>query len=391
MEHTTNLLEFTILMPCLNEAETLGICIRKAINFLKENAISGEVLISDNGSTDESVDIALSEGARVVHASQKGYGAALIKGIHEAKGKYVIMGDADDSYDFSALGSFIEKLKGGYDFVMGNRFQGGIKKGAMPFIHHYFGNPVLSFIGRLFFRSKVGDFHCGMRGFNREKMLQLDLVSPGMEFASEMVVKATITNLKIIEVPTKLYPDGRTNQPHLQTWRDGWRHLVFLLIYSPRWLFFFPSILFLTLSIIALLALLPGTFYLNDIGFDIHTLTIAGAAAVISYQLFLFAVFIRIFSINMGLYPAHKKHVTFTKFFTLERGIGLGSVLFLMGLVMFFILLFKWKNVGFGPITDVRSTFRLLIPAIVLCLVGIQTIFASFFIRILNLKKQNHK
>ena len=245
MEKPIEKIELTILMPCLNEAETLGVCIRKAKQFLSENKIDGEILISDNGSTDNSIEIAQIEQAEVVHVQEKGYGNALMRGIQAANGKYIIMGDADDSYDFSVLSPFVEKLREGFDLVMGNRFKGGVMPGAMPFVHRYLGNPVLSFIGRLFFNSAIGDFHCGLRGFNTKKIHHLDLVSPGMEFASEMVVKSTIAKLKITEVPTKLYPDGRTRRPHLRTWRDGWRHLIFLLMYSPRWLFFYPALFFL--------------------------------------------------------------------------------------------------------------------------------------------------
>jgi hypothetical protein len=296
------------------------------------------------------------------------------------------MGDADDSYDFSSLNPFVEKLREGYDLVMGNRFKGGIKKGAMPPLHRYLGNPVLSFVGRLFFHSGIGDFHCGLRGFDKQEILKLGLVSPGMEFASEMVVKATILKLKIAEVPIILYPDGRTRKPHLQTWNDGWRHLVFLLMYSPKWLFFLPSLFFLFLSLAGIMALLPGALYFNTFGLNIHTLTIAGSTAVLSYQLFLFAVFIRVFSINQGLFPAEKKHLRFTKHFTLERGIVLGLVLFFAGIFLLATLFYQWAQINFGPITDLTATFRLLIPAITLISFGVQTIFSSFFLRIINLK-----
>lgn len=383
-------MELTILMPCLNESETLARCIRKARNFLMENKIEGEVLIADNGSTDQSVEIAQNEGARVVHVKEKGYGNALIAGIHASKGKFVIMGDADDSYDFSSLEPFITKLREGNDLVMGNRFAGGIAKGAMPALHRYLGNPVLSFVGRLFFKSTIGDFHCGLRGFNKEKICSLNLVSPGMEFASEIVVKATIAKLRIAEVPTRLYPDGRTRSPHLRTWSDGWRHLVFLLIYSPRWLFFYPALFFLFLSLAGIFVLLPGTFYFKNVGLDIHTLTVAGFTTVLSYQLFLFAVFIRVFSINQGLYPPQKKHKLFSGYFTLERGLVLGFFLVLTGFFLLGILFFEWAKLDFGQISDVGSTFRLLIPGITLLSLGFQTIFSSFFLRILNLKN-THK
>ena len=230
--------ELTILMPCLNEEETIGLCIRKALSFLEQHQIKGEVLIADNGSTDQSRDIARRLGARVVNVEEKGYGSALLGGIRAAKGQYIIMGDSDDSYDFLNLMPFVSKLREGYDLVMGNRFKGGIEKGAMPFLHRYLGNPVLTFIGRLFFRIGISDFHCGLRGFRRESILAIGLNTPGMEFASEMVVKSALSGLKIAEVPTTLSPDGRSRPPHLNTWRDGWRHLRFLLIYSPRWMFF---------------------------------------------------------------------------------------------------------------------------------------------------------
>lgn len=389
MEKTAERIDFTILMPCLNEAETLGVCIRKAKNFLSENRIEGEILIADNGSTDNSVEIAKSEGARLVHVKEKGYGNALITGIHEAKGKFVIMGDADDSYDFLSLGSFITKLREGNDLVMGNRFKGGVMPGAMPFVHRYLGNPVLSFIGRLFFKSPIGDFHCGLRGFNKAKILSLNLVSPGMELASEMVVKATIAKLKIAEVRTKLYPDGRTRRPHLRTWRDGWRHLVFLLIYSPRWLFFYPALFFLFLSLTGIFVLLPGTLYFRNVGLDIHTLTVAGFTTVLSYQLFLFAVFIRVFSINQGLFPAGRKHRIFSKTFSLEKGITMGFLLFFIGLSIMIYLFTLWARLDFGSISDLTTTFRLLITGLTIVSLGIQTIFSSFFLRILNLKAKN--
>lgn len=378
-------MELTILMPCLNESETLANCIRKAKKFLLEYKVEGEVLIADNGSSDNSVEIAESEGARVVHASQKGYGGALKAGIEDAKGKYVIMGDADDSYDFYPLMPFIEKLREGNDLVMGNRFKGGVEKGAMPFLHRYLGNPVLSFVGRLFFSSPVRDFHCGLRGFNRQKILELGLVTPGMEFASEMVVKATLLGYKMAEVPVILYPDGRKRPPHLNTWPDGWRHLVFLLMYSPKWLFFLPSLFIFFVSLSGLLALLPGTRNIFNLNLDIHTLTIAGAMAVLSYQLFLFAVFIRIYSMNQGLFPAKKKHMIFFKIFTLERGLGIGFSVLIIGLIVFSVLLNKWAKTGFGEINDISASFRLLIPSITLISLGIQTIFSSFFLRILGI------
>lgn len=377
-------------MPCLNEAETLAICIRKAKKYIADNNLKAEVLIADNGSTDRSVEIALAEDARVIPVSVKGYGAALLAGIKESKGKYIIMGDADDSYDFYALNLFVDKLKEGFELVMGNRFKGGIRPGAMPFMHQYFGNPVLTFIGRLFFRNQIGDYNCGLRGFNKDKILSLHLVTPGMEFATEMVVKSTIRKLTITEVPIILYPDGRKRPPHLQTWRDGWRQLVFLLIYSPKWLFLFPSLFFLFLSFAGIFALLPGTLYFSNFALDIHTLTIVGTTTALSYQLLLFTVLIRVFSINMGLYPAQKKHRRFTDYFTLERGIVIGLIMLISGLFMLIVLFYKWAQLYFGPIPDLGASFRLLIPAVTLISLGVQTIFSSFFLRILNLKPQNN-
>lgn len=375
----------TILMPCLNEAETLEICITKANRFLKNSGVTGEILVADNGSTDGSIDIAMQLGARVINVLEKGYGSALIAGINSARGSYIIMGDADDSYDFLNLEKFVEKFQEGYDLVMGNRFKGGIKKGAMPPLNRYIGNPVLSFIGRLFFNSTIKDFHCGLRGFNKEKILELGLITTGMEFASEMVVKATILNYKLAEVPITLYPDGRSRPPHLKPWRDGWRHLIFLLMYSPKWLFFFPSLFFFFVSLTGLFFILPGTFWIHNMGLDIHSLTITGAMVVLSYSLFLFAVFIRIYSMNQGLYPAKRKHLLFFKIFTLERGIGAGLIMLCSGIVILILLFEQWVNLDFGPIIDISSTFRMLIPAITLISLGVLTVFASFFLRILGL------
>src|SRR5271165_1983666 len=264
--------EFTILMPCLNEAETLANCISKARAFIARSGCTGEVVIADNGSTDGSEAIAEANGARVVHVVERGYGSALLGGIRAARGRYVIMGDSDDSYDFSDLDAFVDKLRDGHALVMGNRFKGGIKPGAMPPLHRYLGNPVLTTVGRIFFRSPCGDFHCGLRGFDRAAILGLDLQAPGMEFASEMVVKATIHNLNIAEVPTTLWPDGRTRPPHLRSWRDGWRHLRFLLLFSPRWLFLYPGIGLMVAGAIMMAWLLPAPRTIGGVTFGIHTL-----------------------------------------------------------------------------------------------------------------------
>src|SRR6202161_2829366 len=271
-------------MPCLNEAETVATCVRKAMGFLAESGISGEVVVADNGSTDGSQQLDEAEGARVVPVSEKGYGNALLGGIEAAHGKYIIMGDADDSYDFTNRMPYVDELRKGADLVMGNRFAGGIAPGAMPPLHRYLGNPVLSYVGRLFFRSKIGDFHCGLRGFNRDSVLALGLQATGMEFASEMVVKAALAGQHVTEVPTTLAKDGRSRPPHLHTWRDGWRHLRFLLLFCPRWLFSAPGIVMIVLGLIIGGATATGPITIGDVTFDIDTLVAAGGIVIIGFQ-----------------------------------------------------------------------------------------------------------
>lgn len=377
-------IELTILMPCLNEEATLGKCIQKALRGIANNNIHAEVLIADNGSTDKSVAIAENLGARVVHVKNKGYGNALRAGIEAAKGKYIIMGDSDCSYDFEAIAPFVAKLREGFDLVMGNRFKGGIEKGAMPPLHQYLGNPVLSFIGRLFFTSKIGDFHCGLRGFNRQAIIDIELCTTGMEFSSEMVVKATLNNLKITEVPTVLHPDERNTPPHLNTWSDGWRHLRFLLVYSPRWLFFYPGI-FLILFGLAMSALLIGTkVELKNIHFDVHSLLYLSAAFYLGYQFVSFYVFAQYFGIMNNLLPNSKRFQRLLKFFSLERGIFVGLLLIFTGLALSGYAIWIWKGTGFGEL-DPSSVFRIVIPSVFLLIVGVQTILNSFFLGILGL------
>lgn len=377
-------IELTILMPCLNEEATLGKCIQKALRGIANNNIHAEVLIADNGSTDKSVAIAENLGARVVHVKNKGYGNALRAGIEAAKGKYIIMGDSDCSYDFEAIAPFVAKLREGFDLVMGNRFKGGIEKGAMPPLHQYLGNPVLSFIGRLFFTSKIGDFHCGLRGFNRQAIIDIELCTTGMEFSSEMVVKATLNNLKITEVPTFLHPDERNTPPHLNTWSDGWRHLRFLLVYSPRWLFFYPGI-FLILFGLAMSALLIGTkVELKNIHFDVHSLLYLSAAFYLGYQFVSFYVFAQYFGIMNNLLPNSKRFQRLLKFFSLERGIFVGLLLIFTGLALSGYAIWIWKGTGFGAL-DPSSVFRIVIPSVFLLIVGVQTILNSFFLGILGL------
>lgn len=379
--------EFTILMPCLNEEATLGKCIAEANKSIKEHRLTAEILIADNGSTDSSVSIAQSLGVRIIHVDENGYGSALNTGINAAKGKYIIMGDSDCSYDFGKLDLFISKLREGNHLVMGNRFKGGIEKGAMPFLHRYLGNPVLSFIGRLFFRSSIGDFHCGLRGFNREAILNLGLSTTGMEFASEMVVKAVINKLKITEVPTILYPDQRNKPPHLRTWHDGWRHLRFLLIYSPNWLFFYPGILMILIGIVLSSLLTVQQIRINDINLDIHTLLYTIALFYIGYQFITFYIFSKYYGIRRQLLPETLYFSKLFKLFNLERGILIGAILLLIGIFFSLKALFIWKNTGFGGLNP-EVTLRLAIPAVFAILTGIQTILNSFFLSILGLNRQ---
>ena len=379
--------ELTVLMPCLNEAETLGMCISKAKASLENLGVNGEVLIADNGSTDGSQEIARSLGALVVRVERKGYGNALMRVIATAHGEYVIMGESDDSYDFNNLGPFLEKLRQGYDLVMGNRFLGGIQPGAMPPLHRYLGNPVLTAIGRLFFKSPSGDFHCGLRGFRRKAMLALDLRTTGMEFASEMVVKSTLHDLRISEVPTTLQPDGRSRPPHLRSWSDGWQHLRFLLLYSPRWLFLYPGIVLMALGLLAGVLLLRGPVFVGSIGFDTQTLLYAAAAIILGFQAIAFGVFTKVFAISEGLLPEDPK-LTFRKIkVNLEKGLILGTALILTGLICSAYSVWTWKRASFGILDPVR-TLRIIIPAITALIIGVQIVFSSFFLSVLGLRRR---
>jgi len=386
-EHTLDAIELTILMPCLNEAETLGACIDKARDFLETNDISSEIIIADNGSSDGSIEIADSKNARIVPVEQKGYGAALMGGITAARGEYIIMGDSDDSYDFSDLMLFVKELRAGNDLVMGNRFQGGIKPGAMPFLHRYIGNPILSAIGRIFFHTPVGDFHCGLRGFKRDSILNLDLRTTGMEFASEMVVKSSINGLKIAEVPTVLHPDGRTRPPHLNTWRDGWRHLRFLLLYNPRWLFLYPGIAMMLIGGILGIWLLPLPRQVGNIVLDVNTLFYAALLFIIGFQFINFSLYTQVFAVSEGLLPENPSVSRFIKFATLEKGLLLGVLLVIAGLLSSFLALAYWQMRSFGDL-DPTQSLRLVIPGGALLTIGFQTILSSFFLSILSLARK---
>lgn len=379
-------LELTILMPCLNEAATVGRCVAKALAFLADHGVAGEVLVADNGSSDGSRELALAAGARVVSVQARGYGSALRGGIEAARGVFVIMGDADDSYDFSALLPMLEKLRQGYDLVMGNRFQGGIRPGAMRPLHRYLGNPVLSGLGRLFFGSPVGDFHSGLRGFRREAVLALGLRTAGMEFASEMVVKATVYGLRICEAPIVLYPDGRGRPPHLRSWRDGWRHLRFMLLYSPRWLFLYPGVILMAAGLAVSLWLLPGPRQVGNVTLDVHTLFFACIAMIVGFQAVVFAVFTKVFGVTEGLLPPDPRLDRMFRNVTLETGLLAGGALILAALVATAFALGTWSARSFGPLDPVQ-TLRVVIPAGTSLALGCQVVLSSFFLSILGLER----
>lgn len=369
--------ELTILMPCLNEAETIEACINEARGFLSRQQISGEILIADNGSSDGSIQIAERCGARVVQVPVKGYGAALMHGMRAARSPYVIMGDSDRSYDFGRLEPFVERLRAGYDLVIGNRFKGGIKTGAMPLLHKYLGNPVLSYLGRLFFAIPVGDFHCGLRGCRRDPMLGLGLRSQGMEFATEMVVRAALSGLTIAEVPTTLSPDGRSRPPHLRTWRDGWRHLRFLLMLSPRWLFLYPGVFLIAIGAIAQATILTGPVVVGRVVLDIHTMLYAGGAMIVGVEMVFFSMFVKTAAAAQGMLPSGSNFRWFLANFSLERGIVLGAVIAAAGFILAAYSLSIWVSAGFSEI-DPRHVMRIVIPSLTLSIVGIEILFSSF-------------
>lgn len=373
-------LELSILMPCLNEAQTLAACVANARQFLTRTGTIGEVLVADNGSTDGSQDLARQSGARVVDAPVRGYGGALAGGVAAAEGRYVVMGDADLSYDFSRLDPFLERLRQGADIVVGNRFRGGIAPGAMPFLHRYLGNPVLSFAGRLFFRVPAHDFHCGLRGFKRNAVIDLDLRTTGMEYASEMLVVAALNGLRIDEVPTTLSKDGRSRPPHLRTWRDGWRHLRFLLIYSPRWLFLYPGVVLILAGLALSLLLLPGPLHLAPaVDLDVHTLIAAGAAVLAGLQLILFGLIAQRFAAANGLIPDSARFKRLLGWVTLERLLVAGLVVLGLGIIGVAMALLDWSNRGFGPL-DYRQTMRLFIPSTTAIVSGLQMAFGAFLL-----------
>lgn len=376
--------ELTILMPCLNEAATVAACVQKAKRFLTRRGIEGEVVVADNGSDDSSREIAAAAGARVIPVATRGYGAALIGGIAASRGRFVVMGDADDSYDFESLDLFVDQLRAGAELVMGNRFAGGIAPGAMPFLHRWLGNPVLSTLGRLMFHVGIRDFHCGLRGFDRRAILSLDLRCHGMEFASEMVLRASLLGLRVCEVPTTLRPDGRGRPPHLNTWRDGWRHLKLLLLYSPGWLFLGPGALLLVGGNSLQLALLPGPIMVAGLGLDIHTMLFSAGASILGLQLILFAGLARVFGLQQGLLPRSNTAKGFVEMLEVDVGLLVGTLMFLGGIALAILSLFAWNATGFGAL-DPGLGMRASIPAVTLLVAGVQVMFGSMFVGVLGL------
>jgi glycosyltransferase involved in cell wall biosynthesis len=382
---TVEILELTILLPCLNEAETIETCIDKAKSYLARSDVRGEVLVADNGSTDGSQQLATVKGARLVQVHDQGYGSALRYGILAARGRYVVIGDADDSYDLAHLELFVARLREGYDIVMGNRFQGGIAPGAMPFLHRYLGNPVLSFLGRLFFGVKVGDFHCGLRAFDRERVQALNLHTTGMEFASEMLISAAVRSYRICEVPTTLKKDGRSRPPHLRTWRDGWRHLSFLLMLSPRWLFIYPGIALMLAGICIAVILFPGPVQIADgIRLDIHTFLVGAIAILIGVQNLTCGLIAQRFAVKYQLLPESKRSSRLLSFLTFDRGLIVAISIVGLGVAGFVWSLLIWASVDFGPLAY-PIVLRVLIISLTGIAVGIQLGFTVFLAGILNI------
>ena len=376
--------EVSVVMPCLNEARTVGVCIDKALACLQKLNAKGEVVVADNGSTDGSQDIARAHGARIVPVERKGYGSALQGGIAAASGKFVIMGDADDSYDFSRLDGFIERLREGYDLVMGNRFRGGIMPGAMPWMHRYIGNPILSGILNLFFHSGVGDAHCGLRGFRKESYERLGLSTSGMEFASEMVVRACLQKQKISEVPVVLHPDGRDRPPHLRSFRDGWRHLRFLLLLCPLWLYLIPASLLLGGGLGIMAWLTAGPREVGGVVFDVHTMLLGALAVILGYQTIWLWAYAKIHGWTSGLLPADTFSKRVFNHLNLERGLLAGAVLLLVGLGLNGWLVHIWFGQQFGPL-DVTVTLRFALWGFTAMVLGVQTIYGSFFLSMLGM------
>lgn len=377
-------------MPCLNEADTLEACVSAAQSALREGGIRGEIVVADNGSTDGSQDIARRMGARVEPVAAKGYGAALMGGIESARGEYVLMGDSDESYDFREIPRFVEKLREGFDLVQGCRLESGggsVKPGAMPFLHRHLGNPMFSWLARWWFRTPIHDIHCGMRAFRVDFYRGLGLKCTGMEFASEMIIKATLQRGSIAEVPITLHPDGRvSHEAHLRTFRDGWRHLRFFLLFSPRWLFLAPGALLILSGVLGFAIAMPKLM-IGGVEFDVHTLLFAGLFMIVGYMAVLFGLFTKVFAISEGLLPADPRVSRLSRTISLERGLVLGLLVFLTGGALLAVAVNQWRVVEFGDL-DYQSTMRWVIPGATLAVIGVQTVLSSFFMGVLGLSRR---
>jgi len=382
--------ELSVVMPCLNEADTLAICIEKAQRAMKQHAISGEIIVADNGSTDGSQAIAASMNARVVPVTERGYGSALMGGIDAARGRFILMADADDSYDFLELPKFVEKLREGHDLVQGCRLERGggrVLPGAMPFLHRHWGNPMFSAMARSWFSAPVSDVYCGFRGFTRELYRRLNQRCTGMEFATEMIIKASLLGSRISEVPITLHPDGRkAHAPHLRTFRDGWRTLRFFLLYSPRWLFLAPGAVLIFLGLLGYAIALPGVEAFG-VTFDAHTLLFASLAIICGYQSILFAVFTKVFAISAGLLPRDPRLERIGSFITLERALIAAVGAMIVGFVLLLLAINEWRLTDFGAL-DYSSTMRLVVPGVTLTVLGFQTLLSSFFVSVLALGRR---
>lgn len=381
--------ELTILMPCLNEAETIGVCIKRAKKLIDDNDIDGEILISDNGSTDGSQEIALALGARVEDCPVRGYGAALQFGIENAEGRFILMGDSDDSYRFDEAFQMIEKLRNGFDVCMGTRLRGKIMPGAMPTLNRYLGNPVLTAIGKILFKIDLSDFHCGMRAFRRDKILGLDLVTTGMEWASEMIIKAKLAGIEMTEVPVTLYKDGRSRPPHLKPWRDGWRHLRFMLLHSPTWLFTLPGIIMMSIGLLGEAILSRSMITIGHVSLDVHTLLVMAFLLLLGVQMVFTGLFARLYSTVNGILPYDEKFEKTVKKLTLEKLLVLSLILGTAGLGGFLYTIWEWYRVNFSEL-NYRVTMRQLIPSLSLIAISVQGVFNGFMLSVLFLKTRKN-
>ena len=383
-------LELSVVMPCLNEADTLATCIRKAQSAMADHGISGEVVVADNGSTDGSPAIAASLGACVVHVAARGYGSALMGGIASARGRYVLIGDADDSYDFSELPGFVEKLREGNDLVQGCRLESGggrVLPGAMPFLHRRWGNPMFSAAARSWFGAPIHDVYCGMRAFRKDHYASLDQRCTGMEFATEMILKSSLRGARVAEVPITLHPDGRrSHSPHLRTFRDGWRTLRFFLVYSPRWLFLVPGAVLILAGLVGYSLALPRVTALG-VTFDAHTLLFASLSMICGYQAALFGLLSKVFAVGEGLLPRDPRIERLTRQLTLERALALATVVMVLGVLLLLLAVLEWRSRDFGRL-DYADTMRLVIPGVTLTALGFQSILSAFFISVLALARR---